>query len=303
MELLSLRAALAPMLQKSDVVAQLVDARASLRPLFEQSLPNVIDILNNKAVELPNLKLLTKFFYMGYGTPSITGKKQQPLLSDVQHNWDNIKANLEFFQTASEDELETKLIAEGLSTRDLVLIRASDHAFFISNYLGKLLDHILILAAAQLLSDESGSEGFHPLLKIEQKWLETNALNFGTAIKAYGQKSDLFAKAFKAMPELFAEAGETLLRTMDQNEIDPLSAFGEVGFSWSPFYHLGMRWDDYQVNQIKKYEEQQRVLELRILVLQNKLANQEDAKTENALLIARRKLEQTEAKLRDLYEP
>lgn len=305
MELLNMLGSLTSLIKRNDVVADVRESRLALESIIIGPLFKMLTLYEKMGVGNDTMKLISHPFYLSYGKP--TNRAKVPVLFDVQRLSTNILANLSFIEALASDELEEKMVSVSMGSRATLIVRSADHAAFMADY----LYYAIMLSLREIMREPpkgfesdfaSLTEDFSDIPKAIEKYLMANAGNFGTAMKIYGLEKQAFAKMLNSAIDIVIPESPEAAASLDQDDIDPMSKIGVMGFNYSPIYYIGMKIDDYKIARYKTLQERKRSLEVRIMVLQNKLAHEEDTALEKELEYTRRRVSDMEAKMRDLRD-
>lgn len=246
----------------------------------------------NKLKSKEALDLSAKF----YRSASIIGRNKQPnFISEIYQMFKIIRENCETIGSQLEEILEADIISDGLTAKKAVLLRAVEQISFATDYATTLLNVIYAYEA----EDISG------IAPVTIKEVVASLNNFAIIISDYSISNHDFKKKLEIIPDavIGGKAGAVAAGIYKEKTLDPFSTGIVTNFNYNPFYIIGKFKVELKVSRYKAATEKKKVLELRLLYLQQANENKGgDAKLEKEIEYLQGRINKLEKEIKDIAD-
>lgn len=120
----------------------------------------------------------------------------------------------------------------------------------------------------------------------EVKWVADNIKPFATAFASVDVTTERFKEVLATLPDKsFSPDGHATDLSIDgSTKVDPLQ-FNLIGLSWNPFFYIGVKWAQRNINQMNADKADLKALRFRISLLKDRRNGVEDAALEKELAV------------------
>lgn len=299
MKILSFIQALLPKLEKSKIIEDLRISSAELDNVVIPSFTIAAEYFKGHKIKSDHTQKLTDIFYRNV---SLTVRSKQPtVVNEIALMLVNLRQNATYVEDQLEVLLEHDIIAEGLTAKKALFIRAAEAISYVSRYSLEFLCLVYNNEAYEVNAEVGENIKMVPATV---KYVDAGMLKFAKAISDYGIPNDKFKKIFTAVPDVIVggKAGNAVAGIYKENEIDPFSSGYTANFTYNPIYHIRLTVAEWQANRYKANKEKKKVLELRLLHLKMLQEQKNDAKLENEINYIQGRIDKLERYLRSVEE-
>lgn len=123
-------------------------------------------------------------------------------------------------------------------------------------------------------------------VQAEVDWVNQNLRKFALAAYVLHGGAKNIQKVLSELPDrIYTPEGDLVAGVAtDQREIDPLQ-FNLIGLEWNPFYAIGVKWAQHNMNRIAAYKADQKALTFKISMLKDRRSGVEDAALERQIRV------------------
>lgn len=192
-----------------------------------------------------------------------------------------------------EDSFKTNNVSKiGLTYNKISLLRVISILNFFSLYSRRVLLYTYGQEVPEWLRDHANTP--QPFTRDEVKWLETHLVNFARCAKIFSQPMRQILNTLESVPDIVydPERENDVASVMGKNKVDPLR-LGFVPVVSDIIWFFGSAYVEYQAERYKEAKEERRILEMRMIQLQEAMRGQADAAQDKSISV-------TEQRLRDL---
>ena len=285
MEILNFIKALLPRLDRNDI---LEDIRITKAELDNGVIPNYGEAaryFNDNKIKSVVIKDMSTSYYK----LATTKHKENTFVQNINVSFGNIKDNLTFIETELENVLEKDIIADGLTAKKTVLVRAAEHISFITRYSMDLLNYIYnnesIAYGTEIASGFAISE------KISRD-LEKNFNTYVRLLNIYAVANKDFVGKYKNIPEVVINATNfsVVTSTFKERDIDPYNGLVQH-FEANPIYHFRLMIAGWQDARYTAFKDKKRMLELNLMNLRMQQDKTPDPKVEKEIIYLQDRIE------------
>ena len=285
MEILNFIKALLPRLDRNDI---LEDIRITKAELDNGVIPNYGEAsryFNDNKIKSAVIKDMSTSYYK----VATTKRKENTFVQNINVSFGNIKDNLTFIETELENVLEKDIIADGLTAKKTVLVRAAEHISFITRYSMDLLNYIYnnesIAYGTEIASGFAISE------KISRD-LEKNFNTYVRLLNIYAVANKDFVGKYKNIPEVVINATNfgVVTSTFKERDIDPYNGLVQH-FEANPIYHFRLMIAGWQDARYTAFKDKKRMLELNLMNLRMQQDKTPDPKVEKEIIYLQDRIE------------
>lgn len=286
MKIFSYLGSITKSVQKTDIVDDLERTKEELDDIVKPLYQHASDFFRSNRLHSKAAKDLQEAFYSKFERGSIG--KQSNFITDVQIRLEKITANMSFIQKSVDEEFERMVIAEGMTARKALLLRASEHLSFVSRMSLDILNYVYVVEARDANETEQ-SEDVNQLSPAEEKHVEQSIGTFAQLVSDYSAEPAKFRDLFASIPNitLNLRSEAMIIGTFKEKDIDPFNAAYVSGFIYNPIYHVRMVIAEWQTARYKANKDKKRMLELRLLHLEMVQSKKFDPKVEREIIYIR----------------
>ena len=280
MKLLKFITAMIPRLEKNKVVEDLRITADELDKTCAPSFRAAAEFFKTSKLKSDANKDLSDIFYRNFDQQG--SGKLSSFVADIDRRMPHIRDNVQYIQTVVEDLLERDVIAEGLTAKKALILRAAESLSFISRFSTDLLNFVYVNEAIEINAEIEENMRLSPAAI---KHVQMRIDKFANLISSYGIPNKDFSKLLATVPEIIinSKTANSIKGVYKDQDIDPMEQYHTSGFTSNPIYHLRLVVAEWQANRFKANKEKKQILELRLLhlkLLQNK---KNDPKLENEI--------------------
>jgi hypothetical protein len=299
MKLLSFIKSLLPFFSKSQVLEDLRVTASELEQTVIPEYKNAADLFATIKLKSKANKTINDVYFRNIS--NTRGIRQNSIIDDIYRRLDLLKKNTEWLEEEVERILSKDVINEGLTARKANVIKAAEKISFISRFSTDLLLFIFQNEAVE----EYGDRDSKPT-PYEEKNIAANLPVFAHLISVYGIPPTDFVKIFGKIPEVEVnsmneEAVDSLFKHQD---LDPFgdTSFPVSNFTGNPIYHIRMSVAEWQTSRYKANKEKKKMLELRLLHLENLYKGNKDAAIEREIDYTKGRVDRLERSIKEVEE-
>jgi hypothetical protein len=271
---------LLPHFEKSKVIEDLRITIGELDSIVLDNYSQASDHFRTNKIKSDKNKDLSDAFYQNFDLQR--GSKQPSFVADVNKRMIFIKKNAEYILESVEALFERDIIAEGLTVRKALLLRAAESVSFVSRFSIDLLNLVYVNEAIEVngLVEESLQ-----LPPVTVKLVNNNITKFAKLISDYGLPNEDFKKLIQELPEIVinSKTANSVIGLYNEKDIDPFSNSYVVGFTGNPIYHIRLMVAEWQASRYKANKDKKKMLELRLLHLRLLQDKKNDPKLEQEI--------------------
>lgn len=246
---------LVPVLDKnriqSETKATLDLLNTTVLPSYKAATVTINSLLDKKSSDY---KYIVDKFYSEVNT---SGYKPDNIVSDIATRLDRVVINLQYVLEQIELLFEKDIIAEGLTAKKAILLRASSDINFIANYSLGLLNYLYAISG----SEELGISSYN------LKYIEGNIKSYAVLLQDFSMDNKKFIKILTPIPDVIANSNTEGSIKGTGMDVDPLASGHIANFSGSPVFFIRRKVADWQANKYRADQDLKKLLELRLLNL------------------------------------
>lgn len=241
--ILNFIASLLPTISRDEIME---DLRVTINELNTIGIPCYVEATTAKRLDGMQSKLSKDI-----GVRLVSGLKangiarQTNFLGEVAVRLKNVAVNAELVSKMLDEELESVVVSEGVSSRKAVLIRTAAAMSFVSRYSLDLLNYVYVAE----LAETKGPHELSAMAPIVRKRIEGQVNYFAAALSDCGIDPKDFAGKLKDLPDLMVNQrnANAVMGAVNLTKFDPFSLTAVMNFSWSPIFHVRLaiaEWQD-----------------------------------------------------------
>lgn len=290
---------LLPHFEKSKVIEDLRISIGELDSIVVDNYNQASEHFRTNRLKSDNNKDLSDAFYKNFDLQK--GSKQASFVGDISKRAAFIKKNAEYVLESVEELFERDIIAEGLTVRKALLIRAAESVSFISKFSVDLLNLVYVNEAIESNAELEESLKLAPATV---KLVNNNITKFARLLSDYGIPNDSFKKLIQELPEVVinSKTANSVMGLYNEKDIDPFANSYVVGFTGNPIYHIRLLVAEWQASRYKANKDKKKMLELRLLHLTLVQDKKNDPKLEQEIAYIQSRIDKTERYLREVEE-
>lgn len=290
---------LLPHFEKSRVLEDLRVSIGELDSIVIDNYNQASEHFRTNRLKSDDSKDLSDAFYQNFDLQK--GSKQASFVGDINKRMAFVKKNAEYVLESVEELFERDIIAEGLTVRKALLIRAAESMSFISKFSIDLLNVVYVNEATEVNATLEESLRLAPATI---KLVNHNVTKFAKLLSDYGIPNDSFKKLIQELPEVVinSKTANTVMGLYNEKDIDPFANSYVVGFNGNPIYHIRLLVAEWQSSRYKASKDKKKMLELRLLHLQLIQDKKNDPKLEQEINYIQSRIDKTERYLREVEE-
>lgn len=280
---------LVPNFERTRVLEELELAKKNL---VDETLPPYKTVVEAKVFVGPNpfksspIKKINNVYMREAGSRYNMVTSLAMILSSVANALPELEKYVESsFKTSSVEKL-------GLTYNKISLLRVISILNFFSLYSRRVLLYTYGQEVPEWLRDHANTP--QPFTRDEVKWIETHLVNFARVAKIFSQPMRQILNTLESIPDIVydPERENDVESVVGKNKVDPLR-LGFVPVVSDIIWFFGSAYVEHQAESFKKAKEERRVLEMRMIQLQEAMKGQADAAQDKTIQV-------TEQRLRDL---
>ena len=208
--------------------------------------------------------------------------------------------NLDTVERLADRYFANDIVAKGLTFLKANLLQYVEACSFALRYGRKLL---LWTYQVETNTLQKSSDLGQELTQFEREYLKTNAVHFGNVIRILAGKAAELEASITQVPDVVItdENIPVMQRTVGLTKLDPFR-FNLIPVKLNPVYYIRMAFAEYQVKCYKASLEEKRVLEYRLLAMENAKSGKNDAKLEEAIEYTTQRLQKLNVEIARMEE-
>lgn len=286
-------------LSSSDVAE---DLRTTKKELAEGVLPFFENFgeffTKNQLRSKFSLNLMTSFNSNYSGEKARLGKTPIPSIALALKN---VSKNLDFVMKEQANLLEQDILQDGLTAKKSILLRAGAQISSLAKYAQDF--------ATYILDKETREANPETLADCKMTPYKENLVirlmpAFASLLSAYGKEPSAFKKDLENVPDVVvnSQTAAALAGVYREVKLDPFSVSQVAQFDSNPIYHLRLFFAEWQANRYKAYKDKKKMLELRLLNLQQIQENTPKPALEKEIIYLQDRVDGYEAKMKRMEE-
>lgn len=291
MNLMSFIKSLVPHIAKNDV---LEDIRITKQELESSTIPVAAQAAEHfkiSKMKSSGAKALVNIFYRNYGLA-----RQGSTTSIATEISDKLKVvleNLIFIEKEFEQNASSDIIADGITAKKAIMLRALDQITFISRF---TMDFFTVIYHDEANDANNDVEDNVSVPKIVLDRVDRNTAMYAGLLSVYGDKNFAFEKRFASIPEVLLsdKTQDAVAATYGERNVDPYQAPYILGFVGNPIYHVRLLIAEWQADRYKSMKDKKKMLEMRLMHLQLLQENKNDAKLEQEIAYIQSRIDKYE---------
>jgi hypothetical protein len=299
MKLIQFVKGLLPHFEKSRVLEDLRVSIGELDNIVVDNYNQASEHFRTNKIKSDLNKDLSDAFYQNFDLQK--GSKQASFIGDINKRMVFVKKNAEYVLESVEQLFERDIIAEGLTVRKALLIRAAESMAFVSKFSIDLLNLVYVNEATEVNAPLEESLNLAPATV---KLVNNNITKFARLLSDYSIPTDNFKKLIQELPEVVinSKTANSVVGLYHEKDIDPFANSYVVGFTGNPIYHIRLMVAEWQASRYKSNKDKKKMLELRLLHLKLVQDKKNDPKLEQEINYIQSRIDKTERYLREVEE-
>lgn len=296
MNILKLVQGLLPSFERRRVLEDLHFKADELKETVLPCYKAAAEALGNHTFEDPELKKWAGKF----GNDHRSGIKGNHL-TVVAETAKRLNDNMSVIEKAVNAVFADDIVAAGLTFRKASLLQFVGYISFFLTYARRLLLWTYIAETAKL--DLKSGVLSKELSKGEMDWLLENADSFAKVVRMFSVKANDFEKALANIPDMIIRPDnlDNVSRTIGDDKLDPFRA-NLIPARLNPIFAIRMRVAEWQVARYEAAKQERRVLEFRLLNLQQQAKGKDDPKVQQAIAYNEARLSRLNYRLKEMEE-
>lgn len=256
---------------QNDVEIALEEYQNFVQPSYESFLEGFSDFKfkSNYGKDFENR--FDNTFKSNYSTNFIVASYKMALV--------NLPAHSSLVLSALGDNIKSDVVKAALNMRQLTIVQLADVVSFVTRYARRILNFIITCETNYLT--RKPEEGDFKAGEI--KYLKDNFSHYVVGLNFLSMPPSDAKTSLDKIPEILvtvANADEATM--MAGRDADPFQ-LNFIPVKLNPFYHVGMRVAEYQAARYHEAKDEQQAISAKILYLQKKTRNEDDAKLEQVI--------------------
>lgn len=292
---------------------KILDYIASLVPSFDKQ-----RILNNVAALQTELGSTTLKSYQEAGDLFKAKKFKSKWVNDFDSNYhatmrDNrsenfvlaiatilksVPAKLGFLESLIASDFSKDVARSALTYKKATVLKYLELVQFAQDYGNRLLIKVMALET----DANSGINSVDDNPPAIQSWMRQNERAFLDALNVLSMPLADIKEKIEEIPDINAipESAGVVSETVGGHRVDPLG-LGFIVTTWmNPIYHLRMAFAEWQVERYKAKQEEKKMLEFRLLALQESYEKKKDPKLQQVIEYTNGRLQSLNRKLSEI---
>lgn len=297
MELMTFIKSLLPFMKKDQVIEDLAVTLREMETHVIPSYDNAIKTYEKLRLKSKEGISLNKVFYTGF--KGRTGAALNLIVS-IQKSLPNVLANIRSLEELASKELDTDIVAEGISAKKANLIQLSTYASFISSFSMDVIEYITFFETQAISKDPSEDS----IPKYRLQYIQDNILNYGRLLLLFSGSGRDFLSDFEKIPDITITSNNYSAASGIYNDrrLNPYGASLTQRFESSPIYHIRLVITEWQTARYKANEEKKQYLQLKLLELETELQNNPNLGLQKEIIYTRNRIDRIEADLKEMRE-
>ena len=281
------------------------DLSSSIEKSFETLNSFKSDIEELNRVISTNTKIYGKeletIFYHNFKSKNV-GTGKVPVLKTIVSNYNNITANVKYINDLLDKDSKSDYLKDNINSKDAFVIRAIDHAEFLTDYITRYVNFIAYQQAAILAEKTETDLDYIRPSKATEKFIKDNLISFAQVLSIFVSRPDEFKKDIESIPEFkLNDKSFDVVSGVDGSEkIDPFAKFAPTQFYYSPILYVRMVIAEYQMKRLKMLEEKTAELKARLIHLTLLNENEHSPQLEKQISYISTRVEKLEQEMANL---
>lgn len=219
------------------------------------------------------------------------------MIQDIGSAMDRILINLGQVDKIVDQVLDGDVLNEGLSVKKAHVVRAVGCMSFISTFGLEFLEYVLMCEQVANGADE-------PVDEYKTKYILGRYRSFFQKLSDYSMDPEKFKKAFLELPEaiITSKNADSLSSMFNPSKLDPFPSMGVTGFTGNPIYHVRLLVATWQGARVNVNKDRKRLLELRLLHLQELEQDSHNPKLEQEIDYLQKRVDKLDKSIREAEE-
>ena len=219
------------------------------------------------------------------------------MIQDIGAALDRVLINLGQIDKMVDQILDGDVLNEGLTVKKAHLVHAVGCISFISTFALEFLEYTLMCEQVANGADE-------PVDEYKTKYILGRYRSFFQKLSDYSLDPDKFKKVFLEIPDaiITSKNADSLSSMFTASKLDPFPSIGVSGFTGNPIYHVRLLVATWQGSRINVNKDRKRLLELRLLHLQELSQDSHNPKLEQEIEYLQKRVDKLDKSIREAEE-
>lgn len=299
MDILKYVRSLLPSFEKNTIME---DIRMARQEIKENTLPpyeTAVAHFDNTDFASRDVQKLEKEFLRAVDT-RMRGNSLRIIYETLRYCQDHLDA----METLSEKEFSKDVVKDAMTYLKANILRGVDTVGFVARYSRVLLNWVLI-EEAYATNSPGALPADRVLKKPELEYLNQHKDGFFHAVKVLLRPAKELEKILNDVPDMIIDNGDdshaVAGSTVGRTRIDPLN-MKLLPLSINPIYGIGLLVAEWQASRFNAAKEERRLLELRLLQLQDEYRDSPNPKLQENIEYNQERLDKLKYKMKKMEE-
>ena len=217
----------------------------------------------------------------------------------IYETLENMVENIDMVERLVHRRFASDVIKDAMTIFKLNLLQYVEMMSFVVKYARRLLI-VVLTAEVNAANKENEMDG---ILDSEIQYLAAGRDSFNRGIRVMSDKKKTVEDRFDSIPEIGAndDAIQMANATAEPLDLDPF-AFGLIPLGLNPIYHVRLAISEWQAKRYRTAEEESRMLEFRLLQLQEIAKGNKDAALQQQIEYNQNRLNKLRYSLKEMEE-
>lgn len=217
----------------------------------------------------------------------------------IYETLENMVENIDMVERLVHRRFASDVIKDAMTIFKLNLLQYVEMMSFVVKYARRLLI-VVLTAEVNAANKENEMDG---ILDSEIQYLAAGRDSFNRGIRVMSDKKKTVEDRFDSIPEIGAndDAIQMANATAEPLDLDPF-AFGLIPLGLNPIYHIRLAISEWQAKRYRTAEEESRMLEFRLLQLQEIARGNKDAALQQQIEYNQNRLNKLRYSLKEMEE-
>ena len=217
----------------------------------------------------------------------------------IYETLENMVENIDMVERLVHRRFASDVIKDAMTIFKLNLLQYVEMMSFVVKYARRLLI-VVLTAEVNAANKENEMDG---ILDSEIQYLAAGRDSFNRGIRVMSDKKKTVEDRFDSIPEIGAndDAIQMANATAEPLDLDPF-AFGLIPLGLNPIYHVRLAISEWQAKRYRTAEEESRMLEFRLLQLQEIARGNKDAALQQQIEYNQNRLNKLRYSLKEMEE-
>lgn len=217
----------------------------------------------------------------------------------IYETLENMVENIDMVERLVHKRFASDVIKDAMTIFKLNLLQYVEMMSFVVKYARRLLI-VVLTAEVNAANKENEMDG---ILDSEIQYLAAGRDSFNRGIRVMSDKKKTVEDRFDSIPEIGAndDAIQMANATAEPLDLDPF-AFGLIPLGLNPIYHVRLAISEWQAKRYRTAEEESRMLEFRLLQLQEIARGNKDAALQQQIEYNQNRLNKLRYSLKEMEE-